>query len=387
MTTQIPFVDELRRELLDHAPASLEPEAPVRWFRRFSGPAVALAVFLLVVVGGGMAIWLTVASDTESADPNLADWDVQIWLRPPDDPQELIAEVQTMPEVVETRYVPDVGVLFPEASDRDSVTEETTSTATPSNESMAALLIRIADGADPDAVAIRLSQRDGVFRIDYSPSVEARVERVLYDKAESGATVIREEPLIIQPQPAPEPTFDTSQLGQEVVVEPVSPDESMMEQIQRDGGLFAYRTAVDGDDALLLDTSRPIVNIGRVTRSRNSVYSAFMQLIIYPTADGGYCEVTLQGGGWGSSCEVFTQRYFGVIGGGTGPGPYDHMEVAVPIDTAVVAVDTPADGKMWQRPTLGWALFLTESRDLDFAGTVVDAYDQSGNLIGHWETP
>jgi len=390
MRSQIPFVDELRRELLDHVPVVVGSDVPALRSRRFSGPVVALAAFLLVLVGGGLAIWLTASrgSGLEMVGPNLIDWDIQIRLWAPDDPQAVVNEVGAMPGVAETQYLPDGSVLYPETpglgegGDGAVSTETSASPSTVRTPMMAVLLIRLADGADPDAVVAELNQRIEVYGVVYSPALAERRERAFFDRMQDGAVVLVEDPLIVQPQPSPEPAFDTSSLGREIVLEAVPPDELSMSALRADGGLFA----LDDNGSRQLDDSRPILNIGRVTVPRNSVSSSAKHLILYPTIDGGYCNVTLSDdAGYGSNCGFYSDGQFGVAGGGSGSEGFSFINVVVPENTSVVTVETQADGVMWQRPVAGWALFPTMVGD-EMSGFIVEAFDQYGNVIGHWET-
>jgi hypothetical protein len=389
MSSQIPFVDELRRELLDHVPVVVGPHVPALRSRRSSGPVVALAAFLLVLVGGGFAIWLTASrgSGSDVVGPDLIDWDIQVQLWAPDDPQALVDGVGAMPGVAETQYLPDGSVLYPETpglgedGDGAASTETSTSPSTVRTPMMAALLIRLADGADPDAVVAELDQRVEVSGIVYSPALAQRRGRAFFDRMQDGAVVLSEDPLIVQPQPGPEPAFDTSSLGREIVLETVPPGESSMNALRADGGLFA----LDNDGSRQLDDSRPILSVGRVTVPRNSVSSSAKNLILYPTVDGGYCSVTLSdGGGYGANCGLYSDGQFGVAGGGSGSEGFSFINVVVPENTSVVTVETQADGLMWQRPVAGWALFPTMVGD-EMSGFIVEAFDRRGTMIGRWE--
>lgn len=385
MKSQIPFLDDLRSELLAHAPDVSTADTPARGKRlRLSGPAVALAAFLLVLVGGALLAWVVAAGDGASFDvveqPDLIDWDIQITVFTPDDPELLISGVETIVGVVETQYISDLSVLYPDAPPRpDSGVVATTrpadtdtpATTTAERPIAVALLVRLDNNNGVEDIAAQLNQRDDLLRVMYSPEIAVRRGDEYFAAAAQGATVIGRDPLVVQPEPGPEPLFDTSLLGLEIVLIPAEPGDPIMERLQREGGLFRL------DDSFQLDETRPILHIGRIDEID-------AQHIIYPTAGNSYCDIVVEGdSGAGAGCGDFTNSQYGVASAGSS-GIVGHVNINVPTNTSVVALTTDDGQQLWQRPTAGWAIF--PARVHDNATYIVDAYDTLGNQTGHWET-
>ena len=66
--------------------------------------------------------------------------------------------------------------------------------------------------------------------------------------------------------------------------------------------------------------------------------------------------------------------------GGSAGGGRSTVNVRVPLETAVVVLDT-ADGRLWQRPVLGYGLF----RIAGAGGPLeVIALDADGEELGRW---
>ena len=175
-----------------------------------------------------------------------------------------------------------------------------------------------------------------------------------------GATVLSENPLMVQPVPGPEPSFDTSNLGEEISYTPLTPDHPLARDLAA--------TFYDFIDPLPLPTG-PIVFVGHVSEALGG-YGLF-----WPTEANGYCTGTPTGGRCLGSYGMIPEEGVAVF-------ENDGL-VVVPLEASVVVFRFNADTSLWQRPTGGWAIFPTS---VDGDDTYwVDVYDADGDLMATTE--
>jgi hypothetical protein len=303
---------------------------------------------------------------SEPADGDPLDqfvWDLAISLPAPENSTEFLTALEEIP-----------GVLYPlPASDSPTSPVVVTTVSVPDELApitTALVLVTIHDTADASDVANRVGSTFGVYHITFSSGIASSKADEFWDQMSTGAEELDDDPLFLQPPPGPEPLFDTSGLGQEIVLVPATPDDPLPDVV--------LEGTAEGEERgrPVVDFDRPLVNIGTVAEMDAT-------MVIYGTSDGGYCQAVLGGSGWGSSCGDFTNELFGVTGAGTRlEGGY--AEVRVPIESAVVQFSTDDDAPFWQRPVAGHALFPFETGPI--AMFRVTAFDQDGDVIGEWVT-
>jgi hypothetical protein len=351
VSTRIPFLDELKADLLAHAPDDLAfapvPSGP-RPRRR--GPVVAVAAFAAVVVVGSVLVWLTPGGEAPAGD-DPGGWHIRVQLSGLADSTRPLSDLEAMPGVVGVRR----------SSDDPGET-----------------LFVVVDRPDRvDEVANEVSRWPEVVEVGYSEEVAGLLAEAFFARAEEGATVLATDPAVIQPVPGPEPRFDTSGLGARIDLEPAQPGDvdGLHER-------FPGRPPLDGEPRGPSDRlaqrhpSRPILHLGRHVGSE-------ARLVLFPTTGDGYWISVLDALGYGASGGFLHSVSFGVVAGMTNTPGDGHMVVAVPEHTSVVMLDPEGHDPMWQRPILGWALFpIRGSADVP---AVVEAFDADGALIGRWE--
>jgi hypothetical protein len=378
MTKQIPFLEELRQELLDRgpdAPFVSHPDSPSPRPRRTL--AIAMVSFVGTLLLGTVA-WLVASMGSEPADGDPLDqfvWDLAISLPAPENSTEFLTALEEIPGVASVvEYFPDLTVLYPlPASDSPTSPVVVTTVSVPDELApitTALVLVTIDDTADASDVANRVGSTFGVYHITFSSGIASSKADEFWDQMSTGAEELEDDPLFLQPPPGPEPLFDTSGLGEEIVLIPATPDDPPPD--------FVLERTAEGEERgrPLVDFDRPLVNIGTVAEMDAT-------MVIYGTSDGGYCQAVLEGSGWGSSCGDFTNELFGVTGAGTSLGG-GYAEVRIPIESAVVQFSTDDDAPFWQRPVAGHALFPFETGPI--AMFRVTAFDQDGDVIGEWVT-
>jgi hypothetical protein len=272
-------------------------------------------------------------------------------------------------------YFPDLTVLYPLPGSDTATSSAVVTTVSGVPDELAPIttalaLVTIDDTADASDVANRVGSTFGVYHIRFSSGIASSKAEEFWDQMSTGAEELDDDPLFLQPPLGPEPLFDTSGLGEEIVLIPATPEDPVPD--------FILEGTAEGDERgrPVVDFDRPLVNIGTVAEMDAT-------MVIYGTSDGGYCQAVTKGSGWGSSCGDFTSELFGVTGGGTRlEGGY--AEVRVPIESAVVQFSTDDDAPSWQRPVAGHALFPFESGPI--AMFRVTAFDQDGDVIGEWVT-
>ncbi|MGF1618500.1 MAG: hypothetical protein ACFCU2_11950 [Acidimicrobiia bacterium] len=379
MTRQIPFLEELREELLDRADAPFVTQARRPRPRRTL--VIAVASFVGTLLLGGVA-WFIASLGSQPASLNLLDefdWDLAITLPAPDNSTDFLQALEQVPGVAAiVEYFPDHSVLYPseEPDESDASTETTVEGQAEGVEPppIAVALVTIDDVEDASIIAMRLESAFDVYQISFSAPIARLKSDEFWDQMAAGAEVLDEDPLFLQPPPGPEPLFDTSGLGNEVVLMAAEPGYSIPGGIAgRPGGLTR-----DLDP----DSSRPVINISRPVINIGTVSEIGATLVIFATSDGSTCEAVVVEGGSGMGCGDFSHEAFGITSSGS-QGQAGYAVARVPGETTVVRLSVNDDQSSWQRPIAGFALFPTDAWDTTFR---VTAFDQFGEVIGEWVT-
>jgi hypothetical protein len=342
MKTEIPFLEALRSDLLEHAPIDVRASRAAA--RRARGPLIAVAAFALVIVVGGMA-WLLrgdrVLDDGDVGGPDLIEWDLRVIVEPTNDPEALVADVYAIPGVVEVQYVPDTGTRS------------------------VGVLVRVERGADLAVVAARLRAWHDVADVAYSEEADARFGDDFLSVATRGASFIAADPLILRPGLGPEPQFDPSSLGREVVLDDPVSTEELIERVSRPISAL-------GELTWQRDESQPFLFIGYLAEIDSDLV---LQASVVTNV---YCD-RVRGG---ATCGSMTADGYGVVHGG-GDLETQYAVVRVPVETSVVTLLLHNGEPMWQRPRAGFALFPADVYGTD--NSEVRAYDALGDEIGVWE--
>ncbi len=174
--------------------------------------------------------------------------------------------------------------------------------------------------------------------------------------AAASGLVLGGDPNVVLLRARPEPEFDASVLGLEVVLEPFEPDANI--------------PGIDFPELELPAPTGPMLYVGRVSDS--GVLFAVYQI------DIGVCNAS-----WLLS-ELQWPQSIG-CGGREGYGPVGNDGIVfVPLDTSVVAITTTDGQSLWQRPIGGWSFFDLPSPPPGSPGHRIVAYDAFGNQIGNW---
>lgn len=196
---------------------------------------------------------------------------------------------------------------------------------------------------------------------------------------------------------SPEPKFETSALGREVVFEPSKGDDISTQVSQLifdnlppgyeypipmdleslEGRLIALITDPDAANAQTL--AGPIQYVGHMADNGR-------HLIVWKIDNGLGLSVLSNGGLTGSAlscCGGGPRGDYGLWLGG-GDGSTAEIVVAVPLETSVVGITKPDGTRLWQRPIGGWGVFEVAEWPESAPGPTVVAYDDLGNEIGHW---
>lgn len=175
-----------------------------------------------------------------------------------------------------------------------------------------------------------------------------------------GATVLSDDPPMVQPLPGPEPRFDTFTLGEEIPFTSLTPDHPLAQDLAAN--------FYDFIDPLPLPTG-PIVFVGHASGTLGGYR------LLWPTETNGYCGGTQTGGGCLGSQGIVPEDGVAVFD--------DDGLVTVPLDASVVVLRFNTETSLWQRPTGGWAIFPTA---VDGDDTYwIDVYDADGNLMATTE--
>jgi hypothetical protein len=188
----------------------------------------------------------------------------------------------------------------------------------------------------------------------------------------------------------PEPRFDTSALGREVVFEPSEDDDISVQvsQLIFDSLPPGYEYPIPMDLESLEGRLTALINDGvsDATITGPIQYVGHMadlgQHVIIWEIDQGL-GVSVIPGDTASSCCGGTSEDYGMWLG-AGDGSTAVIVVAVPIETSVVGITEPDGTGLWQRPIGGWGMFEVAEWSQGSPGPTIDAYDDLGNQIGHW---
>lgn len=341
--------------------------------------AIAVASFMGTLLLGTVA-WLIASPGSEPADGNPLDrfvWDLAIRLPAPENSTQFLTALEATPGVASiVEYFPDQAVLYPsQASDTPTSSgTETTVVGLPDeleSRATAIVLVTIDDLTAASDVANRIGSTFDIYQMTFSRAIASIKADEFWDQMSAGAEELDDDPVFLQPPPGPEPLFDTTGLGEEIVLLPAKPEDSVPDFV-----LQSTKSPVPGRS--VADFEGPVVNIGTVAEINAT-------MLLFGTSDGGYCRAVIEGNGWGSGCGDFTKETFGVTGWGGNVGQTGYAEVRVPIETAVVQFSIDGGAPSWQRQVAGFALFPITVED--YGSTFhVTAFGESGDVIGEWET-
>lgn len=188
-----------------------------------------------------------------------------------------------------------------------------------------------------------------------------------------GEKLISTDPPILQGAESPEPEFDTSGLGDEAPLTPVSDITRIVTLASRHPNGELLRITVvgetpDGVLALVVHSEDDNPDLGR------------LQMRCVTTEMGSSCA--------GTQIENVADFPGGLLPGEPGSGPTytvggeGDLTWEVPSDTAVVALDLNGELR-WQRPVADVAVFITHFADGD--RFELTAYDADGNILD-WVT-
>lgn len=222
-----------------------------------------------------------------------------------------------------------------------------------------------ADGS-PDQPTI------GEFDFDY-PGLDASVVDYFSAVMES-ATVITEDPLVLQPVQGPEPQFDTSLLGLEIPLLPAMPGDRVVIRGERPG--IDWTDHPDASTPL-----EPFIHVGRIDAPFT------VEFLVFSMEDDTFslCEMFIeQGGGCGSPRVLDSDHPMQTDSGLPG-----YVHAFVPLETAVVRLVIDGGQPMWQRPIGRWALFpgrltATTGYTLEIfnaAGAIIDVDSRTGGPV------
>ncbi len=222
-----------------------------------------------------------------------------------------------------------------------------------------AAFVSLADGADPEKVAAQY--HDMGLRVSFAPEIADKLRQRL-EATVAAAAVLHTEPLIVQAPASPAPRFDTSELGIEEPLLPARPgDEIDVPSMRAYGRLAGYT-----------DADQTVVYLGTLDNGTRLL----LQIL---DVDFFFETVRNADGGGGSAGGSFADFGYGVSGGSSGGGR-STVNVRIPLETAVVVLDT-GEGRLWQRPVLGYGLF----RIAEAVGPLeVIALDADGEELGRW---
>jgi hypothetical protein len=391
-----------KREILEHPDLRrvwdlMEAESPpVEWdaltalrstaqprarTRPDTGLWLAATVFALVLVVGGVALITRETDDVVPGGPlaNL-NWDLMIHFPPPADPEAFVDQIEAIDGVDSVDYYPNAAVFEePAPAQADESPVETTivgpvtgstglaSGSTAGFTTMASALVLLEDPDLAESVAHVIDQQFDLYVLTFSDEIADARSAHYFDSVARHASVIAEDPLMLQPPPGPEPEFDTDALGTEVVLTPASTGDEVPEMFWE----------LSANSMVEEDGDRPVLHIGYVEEIDTRV-------LVFESASGGRCEAILTQGGSGSfGCHDFTRYGYGVSGSGGQEGMLGEVEVEVPEGTSVVTISEDGVPPRWQRPVAGWAVLPVEVHD--FPDFEVVAYDSSGQVIGRWD--
>lgn len=187
-----------------------------------------------------------------------------------------------------------------------------------------------------------------------------------------GERLLSTDPPIVQGAEAPEPEFDTSNLGSEASLTPIIDIDRILDLAEREAEGEIIRVTVlgetpDGVDAVVVHSEREDPDLGRI------------QTRCVVTDIGGSCTGTQienvldEPGGFLPPEPGRFHGYAVDSLGGRGDLAWE-----VPADASVVTLSVNGD-TTWQRPIANVAIFITHFRDGD--GFELAAFDAQGNVL------
>jgi hypothetical protein len=366
MRQHIPFLDELKLDLMEHVPS---PTAVERYRIHRVNPAwVAIAVFVGTLLVGGLT-WALLGSEPQpvaSGPLTEIDWDLLVKLPAPDDVGAFRTEIEAIPGVTVVEYFPAASVLYPAlpATAMTMSPEDTVGVET------AIILLRLDELADAETVAAQVVASHVVVNVSYSDEIAAMMAGSYFEFAADGVTVIGEDPLVLQPSQGPEPRFDTTALGTALALVPATSIDEIPDSFWTLPGISPN---LNGS---VRSETRPVLHIGYLPE-------VDYRMLVYGTVSNGRCYVVIRSTSSGMGCGDFSRYPYGVFGFGGIEGEIGYVYVVVPEATSVVTISFDGAEQMWQRPVAGVAMF--PSRIDDGIAYAANAYDATGAVIGHWE--
>jgi hypothetical protein len=298
-------------------------------------------------------------------------WDLQARGVSADGPEAVKDRLEAIPGTADVRLLhssetPGSAAILRHLLASDDTDATTTDVAPEPNTSVAppalplyAAFVTLADEADPEKVAAQYHNMD--LSVSFSPEIAAELRQRL-EATVAAAGVLHTGPLIVQAPASPAPRFDTSELGIEEPLLPARPgDEIDVPSMRSLGRLGGYT-----------DADQTVVHLGALDDGTR----LFLQIL---EVDVFFETVRNRDGGGGSAGGSFSDFGYGVTGG-SGGGGWSTVRVRVPLETAVVVLDT-GDGRFWQRPVLGYGLFRIAGAG---ARLEVIALDADGEELGRW---
>lgn len=392
-TTGFPVSDELREQALASVQAS-HPSAQVSQSTHLSNDTIVIddpdtgVVGALVITSQGRTVevvgsgvdrdeMITFVEGLQTVpEPELAEaaaqqigWDLSLDVWPADQR----GAIESLEGVASVTPKPDLPYLGLDAAIRDpgntTVVATTVAMAVESNGAQTAIAEEPVDHVD-----VYLTLEPGV-------DVEEFIERIpdpirqsataspahAIERAESYLALMATDGELLHDRPVyqapfgPEPQFDTTDLGTE---QPLSPVTDAQLLIDRHRPMAEFGGRIDG----------PIVSIGEL-ESGDGLALVFTGTISYLESDGN-------GGGAGD----FTHLRFGQIGGSyADDAPIGIAGLRVPLDSSVVQAVLSDGTSFWQRPAGGYGLMELPG-DVFRSGASFDvvAYDAEGTEIGRW---
>lgn len=230
----------------------------------------------------------------------------------------------------------------------------------------ASLYLQIPQGAEDRVLAEHASSKLSL-RLR-----EARVDR--YVEHVRAGEVLSEDPYVIQAPLGPEPRFDTSDLGEELTLEPAMSAGVVPATLsERVVGVVDYDTAS-------ATAERPVVVIGTSHQPGSKAEGPGVTALVWFTDVSTTCVGRSMGTGMGSGCGSEILGTFG-FGGESRLDGASSASYTVPLETSVVQIIANSSS-YWQRPAGGHGVIAYD----DNLGRPVEliAYDADGNEIGSW---
>jgi len=323
-------------------------------------------------------------ADFEQRAADAIDWDLQVDAQPvdPNGFLDLLAEVPGVESAaLSTLHLNGPAVAWSIEMDPSSqaipttttlVTAVSVSTTTvPAVGEMIQVMVTLEDGTDPEVVAAAIDDLTDFARISYSPAIGATISQEYLDAVLGDAEIIHQDPVVYQPQPGPEPQFDTSNLGTEVKLEAATAATESLDSTLQTIDTFRGPRFLGATQPPL---QGPIIYVGAIDDGARLVL-AFIN-------DRDYFEITVKGSEAGAGGGRLGAFHYGWTGGGGG-GDGWYMNVRVPLETSVVVFESDDGATLWQRPIAGYGLFPVTS-DMSRTSGTITAFAADGTVIDQW---